>query len=44
MKYEVFISSNQTEFEKERQIIKKQFEDDYFLKSTTNWYFNWNNK
>lgn len=36
MKYGVFISSNQTEFEKERQIIKKQFEDDYFLKSFFN--------
>lgn len=33
MKYKVFISSNQTEFEKERQYIKKQFEEDYFLKS-----------
>ena len=29
----VFISSNQTEFTKERQFIKKQFEEDFFLKS-----------
>ena len=29
----VFISSNQTEFAKERQFIKKQFEEDFFLKS-----------
>ena len=36
MKYEVFISSNQREFEKERQIIKKHFEEDYFLKSFFN--------
>ena len=31
--FKVFISSNQTEFEKERQLIKKEFEEDYFLKS-----------
>lgn len=31
--FKVFISSNQTEFEKERQFIKKEFEADYFLKS-----------
>jgi len=31
--FKVFISSNQTEFEKERQKIKKEFEEDYFLKS-----------
>ena len=30
--FKVFISSNQTEFEKERQFIKKEFEADYFSK------------
>ena len=29
----VFISSNQTEFETEREFIKNQFEEDFFLKS-----------
>ncbi len=31
--FKVFISSNQMEFEKERLFIKKEFEEDYFLKS-----------
>lgn len=31
--FKVFISSNQKEFKKERQFIKEQFEEDYFLKS-----------
>lgn len=31
--FNVFISSNQTEFENERLFIKKEFEEDYFLKS-----------
>lgn len=37
--FKVFISSNQTEFEKERQFIKKEFEADYFLKSFSKFSF-----